>query len=470
VKLGSKAVTDMVGGASQGPSTVFTGISIDSRTIAPGDLFVALAGPTHDGHDFVVQALQKGAGALVSKDLPPDVPLGRAVIRVVDTLAALQALARHLREARKLTVVAITGSVGKTTTKEMTAGLLARRFRTGRSKGNLNNGIGCPLEVARLEEDVEVAVLEMGMSTPGEIRLLSELLRPDVAVVTAVAPVHLVNFASLDDVMEAKGEILAGLPAQGTFVANADDPRSLAIGARHAGRVATYGLSAPSGLYATATDLVDEPGAAGTRFTLHLGGDEAQVVLPLPGRHNVSNFLAAAAVAGVLGMSAQDVAAAAPALGAARHRGEVRELPGGGLLYDDSYNSSPAALAAAFDAFVTAAGTRRRLAVVGEMLELGKDSLTFHREAGKRFAGRCDVLIAVRGPRADASIPGSEDPAVAIAEGAREAGMAESAVVFAAEAAAATGVVRGLLRPGDALFVKGSRGVGLDKLVEAVAA
>ena len=463
MKLGSHAVTEMVSGSAHGPSTVFTGVSIDSRTVAPGDLFVALKGPNHDGHDFVAEALKKAAGALVSRELPEGaVPRGRAIIRVADTLASLQHLAWHLREARKLTVVAVTGSVGKTTTKDMTAGVLSRRFRTGRSRGNLNNAIGCPLEVVRLPEECEVAVLEMGMSTPGELRLLSELLRPDVAVVTAVAPVHLVNFASLDDVMEAKGEILAGVGPKGTFVANADDPRSVAIGKRHAGRVVSYGLSGADDLFATATDVVEEQGKS--RFTLRLGHERAAVALPLPGRHNVSNFLAASAVAGVLGMHAAEVAAAAPSLAPARHRGEVREMPGGGLLYDDTYNSSPAALAAAFEAFVNAAGARRKLAVAGEMLELGPESARFHREAGKTLGARCDVLVAVRGPGA-----GPEN-AAALAQGAREAGMAAESVHVAAVAAAAAALVRGALRPGDALFVKGSRGVGLDRLVEEIAA
>jgi UDP-N-acetylmuramoyl-tripeptide--D-alanyl-D-alanine ligase len=452
VKLGSIAVAKMVNGSADGPSTVFTGISIDSRSVAPGDLFVAIKGPNHDGHDFVPQALEKAAGALVSREMP--VPLGRTLIVVPDTLAALQQMARHLREARKLTVVAITGSVGKTTTKEITAGVLSKRFRTGRSKGNFNNTIGCPLEVVRLDETAEVAVLEMGMSTPGELRLLSELLTPDVAIVTAVAPVHLANFASLDDIMEAKGEILAGVASKGTYVANADDPRSLKIGTRHGGKVVTYGLSGADELYATATDIHE--GAGETSFTLRLGTERAHVELPLPGRHNVSNFLAAAAIGGVLGMHAAEVAAAAPSLAAARHRGEVRDLPDGGLLYDDTYNSSPAALAAAFEAFLAAARARRKVAVVGEMLELGLESARFHREAGKKLAGKCDVLVAVRG---DASN---------VAEGAREGGMSADAVSFAPDTAAATELVKKLKRPGDALFVKGSRGVGLDKLVDAL--
>jgi UDP-N-acetylmuramoyl-tripeptide--D-alanyl-D-alanine ligase len=344
--------------------------------------------------------------------------------------------------------------VGKTTTKELTAAVLSKRFPTGRSTGNLNNAIGLPLEVARMPDDVKVAVLEMGMSTPGEIHRLSELFRPDVAVVTAVAPVHLVNFASLDAVRDAKGEILDGMSPHGTYVANADDARSVEIGTRHGGRVVAYGLAGSDELFATARDIAETE--TGTRFTLRLGGESTPVELPLPGRHNVSNFLAAAAIAGVLGMAAREVAAAAPDVKPAKHRGEVKELLGGGLLYDDSYNSSPVALTASFAAFERAAGARRKVAVVGEMRELGPESPRFHREAGKSLAGRCDLLVAVHGDARE------------IAAGAREAGMREDAVRFAESVDAAIPLVKELLAPGDAVFVKGSRGVALDKLVDTL--
>lgn len=455
MRFDSVTLAAVAGGTVAGPVALFSGVSIDSRSVADGDLFVALKGERHDGHDFLAQALEKASGALVSRPVPPgSVPPGATLVRVPDTLAALRALSRYVRDALRPRVVGVTGSVGKTTTKELTAALAATRYRVAKTSGNLNNTIGLPLEVARMDEDAEVLVAEMGMSTPGEIRLLSELVRPDVGVVTAVAPVHLAGFASLDGIEAAKAEILSGMGRASVFVANADDPRSLSIAARHTGPVLRYGLSGATGLDATASGLVAE--GTGTSFVLRLRGETARVSLPLPGRHNVSNFLAAAAAASALGVGAEDAARAAPRLLPARHRGQVRALAGGGLLYDDSYNSSPVALAAAFAAFETAAGARRKVAVVGEMLELGPLSRQLHAEAGREIGRRADLLVAVRGD------------AEALAGGAVAAGAPPASVLFAADAEAAEAAVRERLSPGDALFVKGSRGVGLDRLVDAL--
>lgn len=455
MRLDSVTLAAVVGGSVQGPVALFSGLSIDSRAVSEGDLFVALKGPRHDAHDFLPQALRKAAGAIVSRPVAPDaIPPGATVIRVGDTLAALTALARYVRDTVRPRVVGITGSVGKTTTKELAAGILSERYATARTEGNLNNAIGLPLSVARLDEGTEVLVAEMGMSTPGEIKALSELLRPDVGVVTAVAPVHLMNFASVDGIEAAKAEILSGMAPSAVFVANADDPRSLSISRRHPGAVLLYGLLAGGPLDATATAIVEEEGR--TRFVLHLRGASADVVLPLPGRHNVSNFLAAAAAASALGVTAAEAARAAASLAPVRHRGEVKALPGGGLLYDDSYNSSPVALRAAFAAFEAAAAGRRKVAVVGEMLELGHRSRELHAEAGRELALRVDRLVAVRGD------------AEAIAAGARKAGADPLTVHSVPDVDAAIPLVRELLHPGDALFVKGSRGVALDRLVDAL--
>ncbi len=447
----------VTGGTVHGPVSFFSGFSIDSRTALAGDLFVAIPGPNHDGHDFLPQALVVATGALVSRAVPADaVPEGKCVIRVTDTLAALRAWARYVLDCVRPRVVAITGSVGKTTTKELAAGILARRFSVARTSGNRNNGIGLPLEVAGIAEGTEVAVLEMGMSTPGEIRLLSELVRPTVGIVTAVTAAHFGSFHSMDEIEHAKGEILAGMSSESIFVANADDPRSLEIGRRHRGPVLRYGLARGPGLDAAAENVEEEAG--GTRFVLTLGGRSAPVMLPLPGRHNVSNFLGAAAAASALGVTAEEAASAASSLRPARHRGEVHLLADDILLYDDSYNSSPAALRAAWPAFLNAAGVRRKIAVIGEMLELGRKSRDFHFEAGRELGGRFDVLVAVRGD------------AAALAEGALTANVGTGTVVFATDASEAENVVNGLLRSGDAVFVKGSRGVGLDRLVDALAA
>jgi UDP-N-acetylmuramoyl-tripeptide--D-alanyl-D-alanine ligase len=452
--MDSLTVSSVTSGASRGPVAVFSGYSIDSRQVVEGDLFIALRGPNHDGHEFVSQALAVAAGAIVSQ--PADsfaVPEGKSLIEVADSLVALRGLSRHVIDTLRPRVVAVTGSVGKTTTKEIAAAILSECFAVAKSEGNRNNGIGLPLEVTGMPEGTEVAVLEMGMSTPGEIRLLSDLVRPSIGIVTAVEPAHLGNFKSVDEIQEAKAEILSGMGPDSVVVANADDPRSLAIGKRHRGRVLRYGLSGDPGLDSTIQDLVESPGR--TSFVLSLQGQSARVDLPLPGRHNVSNFLAAAAAASVLGVSASYASRAALSLHPVRHRGEIRTLGGDLLIYDDSYNSSPAALRAAWLAFTTAAGSRRRIAVVGEMRELGPGSRDLHREAGERLRSAFSILVAVGGD------------AAALAEGAK-AGPGE--VHFVENAAEAQAFLAGRLRPADALFVKGSRGVGLDRVVDAVTA
>lgn len=447
-------VAAVTGGVASGAPCLFTDLSIDSRTAGDGDLFIAIQGEKFDGNDFARAALGRAAGALVSRPLPADaVPPDRSVILVPDSLKALRALAWYVLDTLNPRVLTVTGSVGKTTTKEILAAILSRRFETMRTPGNRNNHVGLPFEVARMAEGTQAAVLEMGTSAPGEILSLATLARPEVGMVTAVAPVHLAGLVSLDAIRDAKAEILDGMRAGATFVANAEDARVLEIARRHAGPVLRYALSGdPSSLDASAAGFSEEPGR--TRFRLRLRGEEADVLLPLPGRHNALNFLGAAAAASVLGLRARDAAAAAQGLVPARHRGELRETAGI-LLYDDCYNSSPAALRAAFSAFETAAAGRRKIAVLGEMLELGPASRDLHAALGRELGGRIDLLIAVRGD------------AAALAEGARAAGTPE--VILVADAAEALAVVLERLAAGDAVLVKGSRGVGLDLVASTIA-
>ncbi len=451
MNVDSVTLAAVVNGIVQGPATLFSGIALDSRAAREGDLFVAIPGPNHDGHDFLPQALEKAAGALVSRSVSGEFPAGRTFVRVRNTVQALQELAKYVRNTLSPKVVAIVGSVGKTTTKELTAALLSARWVTGKTSGNLNNTIGLPAEVARLPEGTEAAVLEMGMSYPGEVKLLSDLMRPDVAVVTAIAPEHLMNFQGLEGVLEANAEVLSGLRTGGTLVVNGDDPNAMKIAARHHGPVRRFGLAGEE-LAGTAVDL--EPEGSGMRFTLVVDGVVAEVRLPLPGAHNVTNFLAAAAAASALEVTPSEMARAVAEFSGAPHRSIVRTLQDGTLLYDDTYNSSPVALAAAYRAFEAIAGTRRRIAVVGDMRELGRFSEEYHTAAGRDLAGRADVIVCV----------GSEvGPLAAAAQkGTRE-------VLRAGNVAGAIPLVRERLRAGDALFVKGSRGVGLDRLVAAVA-
>lgn len=443
------------GGALVGeapPGLAFSSVSIDSRSVEPGALFVAIRGQKRDGHDFLAEAKARGAwGALVQHDAPA--PAGLALVRVDDTTRALGGLARHVRLAASLPVVAITGSVGKTTSKDMTAALLATRGPVLKTEGNLNNQYGLPLTLLRLRPEHTAAVLEMGMSAPGEIRALSLLAEPEIAVITRVAPVHLEFFPSLDAIASAKAEILDGLRSGGAAVLNGDDPRVSRIGESFRGRVVWFGRDAGFDVSAESWRGT----AAGTLFSLRVAGRAVEVSLPLAGPHFVTSFLAAAACAHVLGVVPEEMAKAAASLRPARHRGEVLRLGEGVTVLDDCYNSSPEALEAAVVALGLLPG-RRRVGVLGDMLELGPSSATLHRERGRSLGGRVDVVAGV-GPLAQE-----------IVLGAGEAGLPAGALHHFATAADATAALEHLVMPGDAVLVKGSRGVGLEVVVDALVA
>jgi UDP-N-acetylmuramoyl-tripeptide--D-alanyl-D-alanine ligase len=427
-------------------------VSIDSRTLAPGALFVAIKGPRFDGHEFLAAAAGRGArAALVERELAA--PAGLALVRVADTRLALGELAREWRRRLAPPVVAVTGSVGKTTTKDMTARLLESLGPVLKTEGNLNNELGLPLTLLRLRPEHRAAVVELGMSAPGEIRALARLAVPEVAILTRVAAVHLEFFPSLDAIAEAKGEILEGLAAGGTAVLNRDDPRIVRLGERHAGRTLWFGREAGAEVRA----LNESHGPDDSRFRLQAGGRSLPVRLPLAGAHFVENFLAAAAAALALGVPLEVIAEAASSLAPARHRGELLRLGREVVLLDDCYNSSPEALRAALAALALLPG-RRRVAVLGDMLELGTEGPALHRERGLSLAGSVDLLITV-GALAEE-----------IARGAREAGLAAEASRHFTAAAAAAAAVPALVESGDAVLIKGSRGVGLEAVVEALAA
>jgi UDP-N-acetylmuramoyl-tripeptide--D-alanyl-D-alanine ligase len=432
------------------PERPLTGVSIDSRTLAAGELFVAIVGPRFDGHDFLGAAAQAGAAAaLVSEEVVA--PPGLDVVRVPDTTQALASLGRFVRRRTKAPVVAITGSTGKTTTKEMTAHLLSTAGPVLRTQGNLNNQYGLPLMLLRLRAEHRFAVLELGMSAAGELRHLSGICEPDVAVITNVAPVHLEFFASVDAIADAKAEILEGLRAGGAAVLNGDDPRVRRIGAPRQdvlwfGHDRAYAVSA-EGWRGT---------AHGMRFDLVAGGRTEDVALPLSGPHFLMNFLAATAVATRLGIDLRVIADAALNLRPASHRGEVVRLRENVTLIDDSYNSNPFAVEAAVTSLGMAGG-RRRVAFLGDMLELGPQARDLHLETGRKIGARVDVLVAV-GPLSHATL-----------EGAREAGVGADDLHHYADSAQAAREVADLVRPGDAVLVKGSRGVHMEAVVEALA-
>jgi UDP-N-acetylmuramoyl-tripeptide--D-alanyl-D-alanine ligase len=436
-------------GAAAAP---LAGVSIDSRTVRAGELFFAIKGPRFDGHDFVAAAAGRGAAAaVVHREIAAPDSLG--VVRVADTTRALGDLGRHVRLQTSIPVVAVTGSTGKTTTKEMAAALLATKGPVLRTEGNLNNQYGLPLSLLRVRPEHTAAVLELGMSAPGELRALSAIARPDVAVITNVGPVHLEFFASVDEIAKAKAEILEGLRAGGRAVLNGDDPRVRRIGEAWGGEVVWFGR-------ARRWDVSAENWrgtAFGMRFDLRIGGRAVEVALPLAGPHFAMDFLAAAAAAHALGVAPEAMAEAATHMKAAPHRGQVRRLKGGVTLLDDCYNSNPAGLDAALVALRMTPG-RRRVAFLGDMLELGPRGPDLHREAGERLAGHVDLLAGV----------GSL--ARHLIEGARRGGLAEEALHAFADSAAAAAAAAGLVRPGDAVLVKGSRGVRLEAVVDVLVA
>jgi len=444
-----------VGGHLDGPTSVTSvaGASVDSRRVTPGSVYVALRGERVDGHRFVADAVRAGAvAALVERpvDLPPG--LDAAMVRVSDPLAALQELAAWWRARHDVRVVGITGSTGKTIAKEITADVLSRAFVTLRNEGNLNSETGLPMTLLRLAPEHEVAVLEMSMYTVGEIARLVEIARPEVGVVLAVHPTHLERAGSLERIAQAKAELPVALPADGLAVLNADDPRVAAMADLTRAEVRTFGLSAGAQVRA---DELRSRGLDGTEFTLHAPWGSRRMVSAMPGRHLVPHALAAAAVAERFGVPLDDVAEALAAGSRAPHRMAPLEAASGARLVDDTYNASPVSMAGALDflAETTIPAGRRRLAVLGDMLELGPDEERLHREIGARAAGAADGIVAV-GTRGRW-----------IAEAARAAGASHVATASDAEEAAA--VLERELAPtvGDLVLLKASRGIGLDRTV-----
>ena len=452
--LGLGDVREATGGriAAGSPDGAVAGVSIDSRTVASGELFVAIAGPRFDGHDFVADAAARGAAAaLVHRHVVA--PRGLAVLEVADTTAALADLARHVRRIADVPVVCITGSTGKTTTKDMTALLLAGLGPVLKTEGNLNNRFGLPLTMLRLRPEHWAAVLELGMSAAGELRGLSAIAQPDVAVITNVGPAHLGFFSSVDAIGDAKVEILEGLRTGGVAVLNGDDPRVRRAGERSGREVIWFGRDRRHDVSAE-----NWRGTLfGMRFDLRLPGRTVDVALPLAGPHHVANFLAAAAVAHRLGLGPDAIAEAAARIQAPPHRGEVRRLSEGVTLVDDCYNASPDAVDAAIVTLGLATG-RRRVAFLGDMLELGDAGPDLHREVGGRLPRRVDVVVGV-GPLAKTLL-----------DGARDAGFAAAGLHHFADSTQAAAASGGLVQAGDAVLVKGSRGMRMERVVEALVA
>ena len=446
-------VARVVGGEVEGNGSVrLLGAEVDSRRLVDGDLFVALPGKRRDGHEFVGAALETAAAALVRRDADLEAPPpGRALLRVDDPLSAYHELAGHERRQHPWRVAAVTGSVGKTTTKNFLVALLTPHHRVGTSEGNRNSTLGLPAEILSQDPELEVFVAEAGMSSPGELMALGEILRPQLLLYTRIAPVHTEFFPDLAGIVRAKAELLPWLEDDGTLVVNADDPNQAGYPAETGARVIYYGGEDSE----ARLEDVEDRGLLGCRFRLILPEGGAWVELALAGRHQAENLLAAAAAASAFGLRAEHVAETAPSLRAPEHRGRVIAIDDGISLVDDSYNSSPLAVRRLLELLARAPG--RRVAVLGEMYELGNLAEEAHRSAGAEAAVSCDLLVAVGG--ADAG---------RIADGAREAGLREESIHLVEDADRAAELLRRVLRPADVVLVKGSRGVGLDRTVAAL--
>jgi UDP-N-acetylmuramoyl-tripeptide--D-alanyl-D-alanine ligase len=427
---------------------VARGYSIDSRTLRPGELFFAVKGDRLDGHDFVEQALEKGAaGAVVRKDQLARFAVKTRLLAVDDTLVALQTLATAVRRLWGKPLVGVTGSTGKTTTKEAIAQVLASRFRVLKSEGNFNNHFGLPLMLLKLEPEHDVAVIEMGMSHAGEISALAKIAQPEIAVVTNVAPVHLEFFKSVADIARAKYELIESLPSSGTAVLNADDEYVSQFGRDFRGKVVLYGFKVTADVRA---DNIQMRGAEGSGFEVVVGSCREKATLPLVGAHNIYNALAALAVGLERGLSPSEAIGALASLAPPDKRGQVVKL-GNITVINDCYNSNPTALNAMVDA-LAAMPAQRRIVVAGEMLELGAAAEELHRQSGEHIAAKkMDVLLGVRGH------------AQAMVEAARRAGMRAEFVATPEEAGE---WLAREMRDGDAVLLKASRGVKLEKALE----
>jgi UDP-N-acetylmuramoyl-tripeptide--D-alanyl-D-alanine ligase len=434
------------------PEATVVSYSIDTRTLKAGDLFFALVGPNHDAHGFVPEAIRKGASAVViSRGRAADFPGAAAVIRVPDTTRALQDLGRWVRRRQPVKVVGITGSAGKTTTKEMTAAALEEAMPTLKSTGNLNNTFGLPLCLLELEPRHQAAVLEMGMSYAGELTRLAAIADPDVGVLTNVYPAHLEHFPSLAAIADAKGELFRGMREDAVAVYNADDPEATRVALPFPGRKIGFGFSDRAEV--RATDLDSLPSGS-TRFRLHGAGGDVDLEIPFPGRHHVANAVAAAAAARAAGA---DPAAIRRGLARTRPlpmRGALLRMKGDVRVLDETYNSNPRAMERTLE---TLAGipAARKVVAAGDMRELGPSEKEAHRTMGEQVARSGAALFVAVGPLSALA-----------AESARGSGLRE--VRHFPDSVAAAAWTAAALRPGDLVLVKGSRGMAMERIVEAI--
>jgi UDP-N-acetylmuramoyl-tripeptide--D-alanyl-D-alanine ligase len=446
-----KAVKGVIHSAGH---TLFTAdISTDSRTVQPGDLFIPLIGERFDGHDFIRQALDKGAkGILIQRGklYPQDIPSDVSVITVDNTLKALSDLAGYIRLTFNGPVVAVTGSNGKTTTKDMCTAVLSQKYVVLANEGNQNNEVGLPLTLFNLEKKHEAVIVEMGMRGPGQIEQLCEIARPTIGVITNVGNTHLELLGSVENIARAKGELIENLPRNGWAVLNQDDSRVMEMEKRSKAGVITYGQHPAAQVRAEKVRLEGHQGLA---FEILAGGQVQLVTLPVPAKHNVYNALAAAAVGLVLGLDLSAIAQGLSQVRLTAMRMQVESLAGGITLINDTYNASPPSVLGALEV-LSGMPARRRIAVLGDMLELGEVSESEHIRVGRQCTNnKVDILVCVG------------DLAGNFARGAKESGLQEKDIFSFSDPDRAGPFLAELIKPGDLILIKASRGVRLERVI-----
>jgi len=440
-------------------NVLFEGISADSRTIRAGDLFIALKGDRFDGHAFALEALKKEAGGIVVEEERTSGSRWngfrpKAVIAVKDTLRALGDLARERRRKHRIPVLAVTGSNGKTTTKEMISACLETTLPVLKTQGNLNNLIGLPMTLLRLTGNEKAVVLEMGMSVPGEIRRLTEIAEPDVGLITNIQQAHLEGMGSLDKLQEEKGELFRKMKPDGTILINRDDPRVVLLAQEFPGDKMTFGVNGHADVMARDVRL---NGARGTSFTLLLGGEETEIALPLLGRHFVPHALSAIAAAKLLGIDLEKIREALERFHPYSMRMEVLPLEGGAILINDAYNANPASMEAAVETLAEVKGRGKAVAVLGDMLELGGFEEEAHRRLGEKIGElSIDFLLCL----------GEAAPTV-VTSAIRKGLKPERAKVVESHSEAVS-LLNRILQKGDWILVKGSRRMAMEKVAEAL--
>ncbi len=454
-------ILEATGGALiSGPrDRCFAGVSIDSRRIGKNDLFVAICGKSHDGHGFIKDVVARGVkGIVAAKNMNGRLPLpllreqGVCCILVKDTIYALGDMAGFQRRRANIPVAAITGSNGKTTTKEMAAAVMGKKYNTLSTSGNLNNEIGLPLTLLALGRCHEAAVVELGMNHPGEISRLGEICSPDIGVITNIGPAHLEGLGSVEAVMRAKGELVERVKNNGCLVLNRDDPYSLRLGKESPRRVVYFGLSPDA-------DIRAENLTAGkwkTSFVLALPNERLPIHLTAPGVFMVNNALAASATGYLMGLSGSEIKSGLEGFKPVGGRMHLLETGSGTFVIDDTYNANPASMAAAVNTLVSIKGQGRRVLVAGDMLELGEQAEAFHESLGRLAGGAGLTRLYLTGGFAKA-----------VAKGAKEAGMPDSSIVIG-DKPVLIGHLLEFLTSGDWVLVKGSRGMGMEEIVSAL--